>query len=413
MKRSSSWEDRFFFILYGYFLRERYTLTMKKERILIFGSGHLARRVQKLAQADGHDVLTLPAADAAKVENNGLPFENLLERLKELSIETVSHAFLLDDEDEHNMQVMLALMSQNATVPITVSLFNEHIAPHIRAAHSHITVVNPARMAAPFFVEALTQPLNWSLHYNLQAVPKPKVTESHDYLIEWLALGFLSIITAVTTYFKFVENLSWIDSIYFVVVTVATVGYGDINLLASPWQSKLVGIFLILCSTFFIWIIFSLTIDRILKKRERLSLGRRHYTHKNHVIVCGLGRLGYLVAEELFKRGEKVTVVESNENTSSIEALRRKGIPTYVGNARLLNTLEDVNVTEAKALISVISNDYLNLEIGLNARSLHPDLRIVLRIFDDQVAHNIKDVLDIQLAISMSAMIDDLVYATK
>jgi Trk K+ transport system NAD-binding subunit len=72
--------------------------------------------------------------------------------------------------------------------------------------------------------------------------------------------------------------------------------------------------------------------------------------------------------------------------------------------------LEDVNVSKAKALISVISNDYLNLEIGLNARSQQPNLRVILRIFDDQVATNIKNVLDIQLALSMSALVDDLVF---
>jgi voltage-gated potassium channel Kch len=382
---------------------------MTNERVLIFGSGHLARRVTKLAEKAGSEVVTLPAADAAVVENNGLPFEGLIERLRLIKPETLSKAFLIDDEDEHNMQIMLALMSIHTTLPITISLFNENITPHIKAAHPHIVVVNPARMAAPLFVDALTKPITRNLHYAPKTLEAKEKFKS-DNLIEWLALSFFAICALVTTYFKIAEGLSWLDATYFVVVTIATVGYGDINLLNSIWQSKLVAIALILCSTFFIWIIFSLTIDRIIKKREQLSLGHKKYQYKDHVILCGLGRLGYFIVEELLERGEKVLVVEINEDSPAIEIFRRRGVPTYVGNARLLSTLEDVNVSKAKALISVISNDYLNLEIGLNARSQQPNLRVILRIFDDQVATNIKNVLDIQLALSMSALVDDLVF---
>ena len=384
---------------------------MTNERVLIFGSGHLARRVTKLAEKAGSEVVILPAADAAVVENNGLPFEGLIERLRSIKPETLSKAFLIDDEDEHNMQVMLALMFIHTTLPITISLFNENITPHIKAAHPHIVVVNPARMAAPLFVDALTKPITRNLHYAPKTVEAKDKFKS-DNLIEWLALSFFAICALVTTYFKIAEGLSWLDATYFVVVTIATVGYGDINLLNSVWQSKLVAIALILCSTFFIWIIFSLTIDRIIKKREQLSLGHKKYQYKDHVILCGLGRLGYFIVEELLKRGEKVLIVEIDENSPAIEIFRRQGVPTYVGNARLLSTLEDANVSKAKALISVISNDYLNLEIGLNARSQQPNLRVILRVFDDQVATNIKNVLDIQLALSMSALVDDLVFET-
>ena len=59
-------------------------------------------------------------------------------------------------------------------------------------------------------------------------------------------------------YFHLADGLSWLDALYFVVVTTATVGYGDINLLNASALSKFVGIALILSSTCFIWMIFSL-----------------------------------------------------------------------------------------------------------------------------------------------------------
>jgi voltage-gated potassium channel Kch len=197
-----------------------------------------------------------------------------------------------------------------------------------------------------------------------------------------------------------------------VVVTVATVGYGDINLQHATALSKVVGIVLILSSTVFIWMIFSLTIDRIIKNRVQRELGRKQYRMKNHIILCGLGRLGYFIAEELLNKGEKFIIVEVAETSSNIEYFRSHGVAVYTGNARLPRVLQDVNVAGARALISVISDDYANLEIGLSARSFQPNLRLILRIFDASMAKVIKEKLDIHLTLSMSAIADDA-FAAK
>ena len=72
--------------------------------------------------------------------------------------------------------------------------------------------------------------------------------------------------------------------------------------------------------------------------------------------------------------------------------------------------IKDVNVAEAKAVISVINNDSLNLEIGLNARSHQPNVKMILRIFDDQMADKIKDYLKIYHALSASAIANESFY---
>jgi voltage-gated potassium channel Kch len=195
-----------------------------------------------------------------------------------------------------------------------------------------------------------------------------------------------------------------------VIVTVATVGYGDINLAAASTASKLVGIALILGSTFFIWTIFSLTVDRLLKRREQLALGQRVYAHRDHVIVCGLGRLGFFIAEGLMQRGERVLIVERNADVSTIAHFRALGADVYIGDARLPRVLLEVGARRAKALYSVVNNDFTNLEIGLNARTFEPNLRLVLRIFDDTMAASVREDLDIHLTYSMTAVADDAVY---
>jgi short-subunit dehydrogenase involved in D-alanine esterification of teichoic acids len=183
---------------------------------------------------------------------------------------------------------------------------------------------------------------------------------------------------------------------------MTTVGYGDINLQSASDLSKVVGMVLILCSSIFIWLIFSLMIDGIIKKRAQLQLGRKRYKYKDHVIICGLGRLGFFIAKELYEKGEKIIIIEANSESSNIEYFRGKNIDIYIGNASLPTVLKDVGAENCRALISVINDDYTNLEIGLNAKHFQADIKLVLRIFDETMALIIKDKFNIHLTHSMS-----------
>jgi Trk K+ transport system NAD-binding subunit len=136
-------------------------------------------------------------------------------------------------------------------------------------------------------------------------------------------------------------------------------------------------------------------------------LGHRRYREKDHIVLCGLGRLGYFIADALHQRGERMVIIEADAQSPNVHLFRHRGIPVYIGNARLPQVLLDVRVQHAKALISVIDDDYGNLEIGLNARSFEPGLRVILRIFDNSMARVIHDKLDIHLTASVSAIVDD------
>ncbi len=375
--------------------------------VLIIGSGHLAYRIRKLAETRGHAVNHL-AHDAFRPPDSDEPVYDTIERtLRGLDLASLAMVFLVDDDDERNLQLLIALISLRADLPITASLFNENIAPHLQAAHPDIRILNPARIAAPAFIDALQTPLTRSLHYTPAMVADKPALPRSDNLIAWLVGAFVVLIAAATTYFRVAEGLSWLNALYFVTVTVATVGYGDISLRDSTATSKLVGIGLILGSTVFIWMIFSLTVDRLIKRRDQLALGRKKYAKRGHVILCGLGRLGYFIAEGLLERGENLLIVEKNESSPSIEYFRSRGADVYIGDARLPRVLQDVGVTRAKALYSVVSNDIVNLEIGLNARSFTPGLRLILRIFDQSISREIREHLDIHLTFSMSDIADE------
>ncbi len=379
---------------------------MENRKILIIGSGHLANRLQLLAESRGFACEHIQNPKFQPDQDGKTVFERISGILKGLDLESFSMAYLLDDKDEQNLEFIIALMRLGVKMPVTASLFNENVAPHLQAAYPNLKILNPARMAAPAFVEALYEPVTRTLRYEVK-LPEPIKGKGPDRLVWKLIGAFGALIIFTTIYFHNSEHISWLDAIYFVVVTVASVGYGDISLLHSSDMSKVINIILIISAMVFIWMIFSLVIDRIIKKRMQLSLGQRKYTYRNHIVVCGLGRLGYCVVEELLKKGEKVVVIEVDEDSDKADQLRMRGVDVYIGNARSFAVLADVNVVHAQALISVIDNDYINLEVGLNARSLRPDLRLILRMFDEMMARQVKDDLDILLTLSMSAQADE------
>ena len=375
------------------------------------GSGHLARRIRARATAVGAQVVLLANEEVGATLVSQPSFESIVQMVRDADVEHISAAYLVDDRDEVNLEFLIALVSVAPRLPVVVSLFNENIAPHLQAANPNVRVLNPARIAAPVFVEALDTPLARSLRYRPAPLNGAASRQGVDPLIVKLSIGFVTMIVAATAYFHAAQRLSWIDALYFVTVTVATVGYGDVNLLNASTLAKLMGIALIVCSTCFIWMIFSLTVDGVIKRRVQLALGRRTYADRDHVIVCGLGRLGYFVVEGLMQRGERVIVVERSEDAATIAHFRSLGVDVYVGDARLPRVLQDVGVMHAKALYSVINNDFTNLEIGLNARSFEPDLRLVLRIFDDAMSACVREQLDIHLTFSMTAIADDQVFS--
>jgi Trk K+ transport system NAD-binding subunit len=108
------------------------------------------------------------------------------------------------------------------------------------------------------------------------------------------------------------------------------------------------------------------------------------------------------VIEELLKRGESVVVIDSQENGRYLPAIYARRIPTIIGDAKLERTLRDAGLNNARALLSVTNDDLTNLEVGLSARLINPQVRVVLRIYDQLLAQSLRERLDIHFAFSMS-----------
>jgi len=109
-------------------------------------------------------------------------------------------------------------------------------------------------------------------------------------------------------------------------------------------------------------------------------------TYRNHIVICGLGRVGYRIVQELLEAGEPVVAIEKNADSMFVEEMQDRGVPVLIGEARLKKNLLLANLEQARAIILATNDDLANLDAALTARDIKPDLKVVLRLFDDTLA---------------------------
>lgn len=195
-----------------------------------------------------------------------------------------------------------------------------------------------------------------------------------------LFLLFLSFVIG-TLSFMFIEDYGLLDALYMCIITAATIGYQEVKPLSDG--GKIFNIFYIMANlALFAYVISTLTI--YLFEGELKNIFKKFKTQKiikkmeNHIIVCGYGRNGYNVCQELNQLDVPYVLIEKSESRLSHFAPSEKRL-ALVGDATLDETLKDANIEKAKALIIALSNDANNVFITLTARELNPHIFIITR----------------------------------
>ncbi len=127
-------------------------------------------------------------------------------------------------------------------------------------------------------------------------------------------------------------------------------------------------------------------------------------TYRNHIIVCGLGKLGYRVAQQLLDFGEEVVGVEVEAERPFVGVLRQLNVPVIVSDARRRDVLVQAGIEYASAVLACTQDDLTNLDIALDARELNPQVKVVMRMFDAELAKKIERGFGIHTAFSVSAL---------
>ncbi len=223
-------------------------------------------------------------------------------------------------------------------------------------------------------------------------------------ILRTVFFGALSAYVAFVIFFAWNLKLNPLVSMYYVMTTMTTVGYGDIspcnNCANAPLTFLAVLGFLAAMLTMLVGImvfaVFTATITSSLNAAlVRRTQGIRRIHRSGHVIVCGAGNVGSLVIDYLRELGEDVVVVERNPDAILIELARDRKIDLLTGDATNDETLAYCMPERAKSLIGCTNSDTANLEVALGARTRtrergNTDMHVVLRIDDLAFGASIK-----------------------
>jgi voltage-gated potassium channel len=177
-----------------------------------------------------------------------------------------------------------------------------------------------------------------------------------------------------------IEDWSVLDSLYMTVITLSTIGYGEVNPVSQP--GRIFTLILIVMGVGFFLYVIGNVVQFLVEGRIRLILGRHKLDKQigqlnNHYIVCGYGRMGRAFCRYLTQKHLKFVVIE--KNTDRIPVMNTDQVLYVVGEATLEDNLIAAGVTRASNLIAALGTDADNVFLVLLAKGLNPELYVVAR----------------------------------
>lgn len=196
------------------------------------------------------------------------------------------------------------------------------------------------------------------------------------------ALVFM--LTAGTVGYHAIEGWSFLDSLYMAVITITTVGFGEIKPLSAT--GRVFTMFYILGGVSLVTYTIGTLTRMVIEGEVQQLFGRRRTMTKikklrDHYIICGFGRIGQMVADEFERRPMPFVVIENN-----IEKARKlpPEYPIIVGDATEEETLINAGIERAKGLVTVLHSDAANLFVTLSAREINPKIFIIARYEEER-----------------------------
>jgi voltage-gated potassium channel len=177
-----------------------------------------------------------------------------------------------------------------------------------------------------------------------------------------------------------IEEWPPLDALYMTVITLATVGYGEVHRVSPAGQ--IYTIILIITGVGFFLYVVGAVIQFMVEGRVRILLGRRRLDRqisrlKNHYIVCGYGRIGKVICNKLASQHIDIVVIDKNQDLT--DTLDAQGYIHVCGDATDETVLLQAKLLRARALIAVLATDTDNVFLVLTARQLAPALNIIAR----------------------------------
>jgi voltage-gated potassium channel len=196
---------------------------------------------------------------------------------------------------------------------------------------------------------------------------------------KWIILYFVTLAAVGSIGFYVIggDQWSWIDSLYMTIITLSTVGYGEVHTLTGA--GKIWSILIIIFGVSGIGALIRTLNEEFIQLElfRKNTMMKTISKLKNHYVICGYGRMGAVIAKELQEKNLEFVIIENNEQ--KVEIIRSKGMFCVNGDAASEETLQDARVDKAAGVAVVLDTDQDNLFVTMSMKTTNPDLFILSR----------------------------------
>jgi Trk K+ transport system NAD-binding subunit len=189
------------------------------------------------------------------------------------------------------------------------------------------------------------------------------------------------------------------ESIYMTLLTA--VGSSDVEVDRNP-VAQAAQLVLTIAGLALIPLITAAVVDGMVNARLALNQGRIVGEMSDHIVLVGLGNVGTQVLRQLTDLGLRVVAIDRTADARGVKSAQRRSVPVIVGDASAEATLRDASIDTCRALVVLSTDDTVNLQAALQSRVARPDLRVVLRLFDDDFAQRVETAFQINTSRSVS-----------
>jgi voltage-gated potassium channel len=207
----------------------------------------------------------------------------------------------------------------------------------------------------------------------------------------WIATAMAATLAAGTAGFVWIEHYPVFDAFYMTLITVTTVGYGEVHPLSQA--GRIFNSFVILFGVIIMLLAIGAMTQIVIDLELNQFFGKRRIKNmieklEGHIILCGFGRVGRGAADELQRTGTQFVVVDRDEDR--VERAIKAGMLGVLADASRDESLRDVGIARAKGLIATLASDADNLFLIMSAKTLNPKLALSARVSEESSSEKMR-----------------------
>lgn len=282
------------------------------------------------------------------------------------------------------LALRLSLLSAHLRpdLPVWTTMFDATLTRELHHAVPAVNVVSPAALVAAELAQACVAA---GARSQRRARAGVRLVDDALRLLVAAGCGLVAALLVQAVILIVALHQSLVDALYFSTGSVATVADAPGTAAAPAWF-KVISAADTIAALLLVAVVTAALVRRLSRPRLTALFGARAAPARGHVILVGFGQVGFRLAQALRRQGIAVVAVERDREAPCLRLSRGAGIPVALGRGDDRATLELLGIRRCAAVAAVTSTDLINVEVGLAASDMAPEVAVVLRLGDGQVA---------------------------